>query len=275
MEQRTNVGERHDAALVPSPRPATASGRPSIGEFFRACRVAGSPANQPGSSAHQPDAAAPDGPVAVVRELAGIPGTTYACVSRLDTGRVLAETDRSRPEPAAPDTVLTWSRRTISGLTAAADHQLDDIMITADRSYHLVRQVPAPAVSGTVLLYLCLDRSTANLAVARRELAAPGLRERLLAHPAPTGSGSPTPAAPPRPQAPAPAGDPTPIPTADQRSPAADAPRRCLPKRTPAAERIPRPLPAAADAPPVLQQNWADDVDTMSRLVRALRKIAS
>jgi hypothetical protein len=46
--------------------------------------------------------------------------------------------------------------------------ELDDVMITGRRSYHLVRPLGPDA---SVLVYLRLDRSRSNLAAARRELA--------------------------------------------------------------------------------------------------------
>jgi hypothetical protein len=52
---------------------------------------------------------------------------------------------------------------------ATSGDELDDVMITGRRSYHLVRSLGA---SASVLAYLRLDRARSNLAAARRELAA-------------------------------------------------------------------------------------------------------
>lgn len=147
----------------------------------------------------------------VVRELTGVPGTAYACVAHLATGRVLAESARPGSEAATPGAVLAWSVRTVTGFDGGAGHELDDLMITSSHWHHVVRRLAAPDPSATMLLYLCLDRHRSNLAAARRELAAPRLREWLLS---------------------------------------------------------PRPQPALA-------REWATDLNTMSRLLTALRKLAS
>jgi len=44
--------------------------------------------------------------------------------------------------------------------------RIEDILITLDSQYHLIRMVGT-----TMFLYVALDRSTSNLALARRELA--------------------------------------------------------------------------------------------------------
>jgi hypothetical protein len=46
---------------------------------------------------------------------------------------------------------------------------LDDVIVTANGRYHLVRLVDAPA-GGQVLLYLWLEGGEGNLAMARRRL---------------------------------------------------------------------------------------------------------
>ncbi|MFP5068785.1 hypothetical protein ACLFMI_03845 [Pseudonocardia nantongensis] len=126
-----------------------------------------------------------------------VPGARYACVADPVTGAVVAT--RGFPathadEPAgsgtpngprvpdgagapggsgtpvgsdAPDgtavALLDWAR------TEDARAGFEDAMITTERAYHLVRA--AHGASGRVLVYLLLDRSRGNLALARRALA--------------------------------------------------------------------------------------------------------
>lgn len=327
MEPRRSARERPADIATPPGGPGSA-GRPGISAYFRARRLAQARADEPPAA----------GPAAVVRELAGIRGSTHACVAHLRGGRVLAEAGPDDAGAVTAEAVLAWSRLVIGSSGAVPGHELDDIMITTTHSHHLVRQLTGPEGSGSVLLYVCLDRHRSTLAAARRELASPHLSEQLrtarvpvTADTAPVNGPAPAPATPapapapttaapttaapvlppvppgaepapapalpgvppadspttatpstplpaaataPRPTPPLPTAPPTPHrraePAADKQS------RRCTPKRTPSAERrLPRPVPAPADAPPVLQQRWADDPDTMSRLVKALRRIAS
>lgn len=329
MEPRRSARERPADIATPPGGPGSA-GRPGISAYFRARRLAQARADEPPAA----------GPAAVVRELAGIRGSTHACVAHLRGGRVLAEAGPDDAGAVTAEAVLAWSRLVIGSSGAVPGHELDDIMITTTHSHHLVRQLTGPEGSGSVLLYVCLDRHRSTLAAARRELASPHLSEQLrtarvpvTADTAPVNGPAPTTPAPTTPTTPAPttaapttaapvlppvppgaepapapalpgvppADSPTtatpstplpaaataprptpPLPTAPptphrRAEPAADKQsRRCTPKRTPSAERrLPRPVPAPADAPPVLQQRWADDPDTMSRLVKALRRIAS
>lgn len=46
--------------------------------------------------------------------------------------------------------------------------QIDDILITLGKQYHIIRPVPA---NDGVFFYLVLDKSRANLALARRKTA--------------------------------------------------------------------------------------------------------
>lgn len=46
----------------------------------------------------------------------------------------------------------------------------DELLITLTGQYHLIRPLRRPGEAGGVLLYLALERSSANLAVARHEL---------------------------------------------------------------------------------------------------------
>lgn len=137
-----------------------------------------------------------------------LPGATYACVVERDSGWVLAELGPGEAgagdsEGVVPYSVPRWGAAVAAMFDSTSGDELDDVMITGRRSYHLVRPLDAGA---GVLAYLRLDRARSNLAVARRELAA----VRLSAGPAaatprtgdlaPPGSGRST-AAPPRPAA--------------------------------------------------------------------------
>ena len=103
-----------------------------------------------------------------------LPGATYSCIVERDTGRVLAEVGQGEGgvgdgEGVVPYSVARWGTAVAAMFDATSGDELDDVMITGRRSYHLVRSVGARA---SVLVYLRLDRTRANLAAARRELAA-------------------------------------------------------------------------------------------------------
>ena len=103
-----------------------------------------------------------------------LPGATYACVVERDSGRVLAEAGNGEGgagdgEGVVPYSVARWGTAVAAMFDATSGDELDDVMITGRRSYHLVRSLGA---SASVLAYLRLDRARSNLAVARRELAA-------------------------------------------------------------------------------------------------------
>jgi hypothetical protein len=57
--------------------------------------------------------------------------------------------------------------RTMASLDITDD--VEDILITLGQQYHLIRMLPAARTS-TLFMYLALDRSRANLALARHEL---------------------------------------------------------------------------------------------------------
>jgi hypothetical protein len=103
-----------------------------------------------------------------------LPGATYACVVERDGGRVLAEVGRGEGsagdgEGVVPYSVAGWGTAVAAMFDTTSGDELDDVMITGRRSYHLVRPLAAGAA---VLVYLRLDRARSNLAAARRELAA-------------------------------------------------------------------------------------------------------
>ncbi|MER5223388.1 MULTISPECIES: hypothetical protein [Streptomyces] len=62
--------------------------------------------------------------------------------------------------------VVRAKMRTLASL--AMDDVIEDILITLGRQYHLIR--PLTSSKGTLFLYLALDRSRSNLALARHAL---------------------------------------------------------------------------------------------------------
>ncbi|MFD3314785.1 hypothetical protein [Streptomyces sp. NPDC058656] len=68
---------------------------------------------------------------------------------------------------AAGNTEVVRSKmRTLASL--AMDDTIEDILITLGQQYHLIR--PLGSSSGSLFLYLALDRSRSNLALARHSL---------------------------------------------------------------------------------------------------------
>jgi hypothetical protein len=108
-----------------------------------------------------------------LQTLLRLPGATYSCVVERDSGRVLAELGRGEAgtgdsEGVVPYSVPRWGTAVAAMFDSTSGDELDDVMITGRRSYHLVRPLGPGA---EVLVYLRLDRSRSNLAAARRELA--------------------------------------------------------------------------------------------------------
>ncbi len=108
-----------------------------------------------------------------LHSLLRLPGATYSCVVERDSGRVLAEVGQGESasgdsEGVVPYSVPRWGTAVAAMFDSTSGDELDDVMITGRRSYHLVRPIGPDA---SVLVYLRLDRSRSNLAAARRELA--------------------------------------------------------------------------------------------------------
>jgi hypothetical protein len=228
----------------------------------------------------------------VLQELLRLPGATYICVTDRMTGDLLAEVGSGTVDPAV---VVEWGSAAAGFLAEASADDLDDVMITSRRSYHLLRQLGAGSPR-PLLVYLCLDRARSNLAAARRELAAARLAERLTsaAVPAPLVRGVvlvPPQASPPAPE---PSASTSPSITPGPGAPLDAAPRRPhgRPAVTPPHPAPPAPIPlprrsAAVPAPrptddehgerpvppPELAQRWANDTGTMRRLLVALRAL--
>lgn len=219
-----------------------------------------------------------------LRDVAAVPGAQYSCIAERLTGTVLVE-HGTRPEDA--DAAVLWGRF-VTGSVTGAGH-LEDIMITGARRYHLIRQV-RPDGRTPLLVYLRLDRARGNLAQARRVLAAlhvggsdpvpaqalPPNQQRIDRAPDPV---RPTRRVPPgrAPAATAPAAGRSarPAPRPPTAAPPASVP---LPRRPVADAARPPAAPAAAAPgpsdrePTVPGARWSDDLQTMRRLLDALRR---
>jgi hypothetical protein len=202
----------------------------------------------------------------MVLGLLDLPGSRYSCVAERESGQILVESGVATVNPAV---VLRWGTEAATVLEAATDGGLEDVILTSDYLYHLVRPL---GVSRSLLVYLCVDRARANLASARRELAAVRFEDRAVA------------VAAPRPPPESLQG----LPPAISRAASAMPPASAQPARQPVVPTAisvplprragPRAIPGVAPPPqqqwssdPVLGRQWANDVATMSRLLTALR----
>lgn len=190
-----------------------------------------------------------------LQELLRLPGARYSCIADAVSGRVLAEHGKGVVDPTA---VLGWGGTALRDLDGADD--LDDLIVTGARTYHLVRR--AAAGSGPPLLvYVCLERARSNLALARRALAGVDVGPlRPAPEPAPAASDPSVPLPPPGPR-----------PAVAEPAPRAPSPPAAgpLPRRTRAPVPAAAPVPQPRDAGP----RWAGDVGTMRRLLAGLRAL--
>jgi hypothetical protein len=70
---------------------------------------------------------------------------------------------------AANTDVIRAKMRTMAMLHL--DEAIEDMLITLDKQYHLIRLLKNPRNGAGLFLYLVLDRSKSNLALARHNLA--------------------------------------------------------------------------------------------------------
>src|SRR4029079_3101124 len=81
-----------------------------------------------------------------LQTLLRLPGATYACVVERDSGRVLAELGRGEAgaggaEGVVPYSVPRWGTAVAAMFDSTSGDELDDVMITGRRSYHLARPI--------------------------------------------------------------------------------------------------------------------------------------
>ena len=255
----------------------------------------------------------PDIATMKVQQLLELPGAMYVCVINESTGGVLSEFSRTDTTARPSATVLRDLAQHLGSLSGVAATRLEDVMMTSDSAYHLIRRYSFPGTA-PALVYLRLDRRRANLGIARRAVsvlqqsakAAPP--DPTLTEPATVKQSLATSAGPrTRPASR------TPVPSSvsdtsehlsrsiapQKRVPHAIAapavrvvmaPPPALPRRPPAA--LPRQntvlgrrddftSSSSASAaivttskPAVLSQSWSNDVSTLSRLLEGLRRLA-
>ncbi|MEW1659284.1 MULTISPECIES: hypothetical protein [unclassified Streptomyces] len=116
----------------------------------------------------------------VLARAMGIPGVRGAGLTDWTSGLTLGtvgQAPHGDHEAAAADTaevVQSVARNATFDTTGGNGEPLEDLIITAGSSYHLIRLIPT-AFDSQTCLHLWLDRTQANLAIARlrlRELAA-------------------------------------------------------------------------------------------------------
>jgi hypothetical protein len=108
----------------------------------------------------------------MVLGLLDLPGSRYSCVAERESGRILIESGAATIDPVV---VLRWGTEASNTLGMTSDGGMEDFILTSSGQYHLVRPLGSDR---SLLVYLCVDRARANLASARRELAAARLDER-------------------------------------------------------------------------------------------------
>ncbi|NJQ01039.1 hypothetical protein [Streptomyces zingiberis] len=106
-----------------------------------------------------------------LKEAMAIDGAIGVAVVDYESGMSLGELGGGKgldlEVAAAGNTeVVRAKARTLASL--GMDDTVEDILITLGEQYHLIR--PMSANSGSLFLYLALDRSRGNLALARHSL---------------------------------------------------------------------------------------------------------
>lgn len=106
-----------------------------------------------------------------LQQLMELDGAIGACVVDSNSGMMLGAVGGANFDleiAAAGNTeVVRAKRRTLESL--ALDDAVEDILITLGRQYHLIRLLSS---NSTLFIYLVLDKSRGNLAMARHKLSA-------------------------------------------------------------------------------------------------------
>jgi len=99
-------------------------------------------------------------------------GAVAVAVVDLESGMILGEAGGSSLDleaAAAGNTEVVRAKvRTVQQL--GLNTEIDDILITLGTQYHIIRPIKGKDGAG-LFLYFALDRTQANLALARRQLA--------------------------------------------------------------------------------------------------------
>jgi hypothetical protein len=108
-----------------------------------------------------------------VEGLAELPGAEYVLAVDADGDRVLGE---AGGPPGADLAVLDWARR-VASVAHERRHALEDLVLTTERAFHVVRLVPVDPEApddGSAWVGVRIDRARGNLARARRAVAGTG-----------------------------------------------------------------------------------------------------
>lgn len=112
----------------------------------------------------------------LLQKLLRIPGASYCCIA--DGARGTVVEDAGATDGAVHLAVLGRGTAAAGYLAGAHDElaEIDELIVTTRRAYHLVRELDGS--SEPLLVYLRLDRPRADLAAGRRALAAAGAPPR-------------------------------------------------------------------------------------------------
>ena len=107
----------------------------------------------------------------VLTKLMELDGALGACIVDSNSGMMLGAIGGSGQlnlelAAAGNTEVVRAKRKTMKAL--ALNDQIEDILITLGRQYHLLRPL---ATNDALFIYIALDRHRANLALARHSLA--------------------------------------------------------------------------------------------------------
>ena len=110
---------------------------------------------------------------ATIQQMLAIDGATGAAVIDLDSGMALGQGGDPGFDlglaAAGNSMVVRAKMNTMRDI--GLEGRIDDILITLDIQYHLIKVLATASTSG-LFLYLVLDRTRANLALARFRLNA-------------------------------------------------------------------------------------------------------